>query len=81
MGRFILRKKQAGRSTQLELVTLEKEGVLKYNKNIFLSVLYTCSALGHENNPQMTASLCQRVVHIYISMFDKSQFSFACPYF
>ncbi len=30
IGRFILRKKQAGRSTQLELVTVENEGVLKY---------------------------------------------------
>lgn len=29
MGQFILRKKQAGRSTQLELVTVEKEGVLE----------------------------------------------------
>lgn len=32
MGRFILRKKQAGRSTQFEFVTVEKEGVLKETK-------------------------------------------------
>ena len=37
MGQFILRKKQAGRSTQLELVTVEKEGVLKYTRNKILS--------------------------------------------
>lgn len=30
MGRFSLRKKQAGRSTQLEFVTVENEGVLKH---------------------------------------------------
>ena len=30
MGWFIFRKKQAGRSTQLELVTEEKDGVLKH---------------------------------------------------
>lgn len=29
MGRFILRKKQAGRSTLFELLTVEKDGVLK----------------------------------------------------
>lgn len=39
MGRFILRKKQAGRSTQFELVTVEKEGVLKYTKNKLISRL------------------------------------------
>lgn len=32
IGRFIFRKKQAGRSTQLELVTVEKAGVLKDHK-------------------------------------------------
>lgn len=34
MGRFILRKKHAGRSTQLELVTLEKDGVLEETDSI-----------------------------------------------
>lgn len=32
VGRFILRKKQAGRSTELEFVTEEKEGVLGVRK-------------------------------------------------